>query len=81
MGDLLPNRNPAVLKSPEVSRRDLPGWSPGDLRRAEAAGGVPPNLNLVHASETITMQDKGLKLALMAKRPNAAIRWQSGWIY
>jgi glycerol-3-phosphate acyltransferase PlsX len=42
------------------------------LRRGlEASGGIPSNLHLVHAPETITMEDKGLKLALMAKRPNA----------
>ena len=40
-------------------------------RSLEAAGGSLPNLHLVHAPETITMEDKGLKLALMAKRPNA----------
>jgi glycerol-3-phosphate acyltransferase PlsX len=40
-------------------------------RGLDASGGSPPNLHLVHAPETITMEDKGLKLALMAKRPNA----------
>lgn len=34
-------------------------------------GGQQSNLRVVHADEMITMQDKGLKLALMAKRPNA----------
>ena len=37
----------------------------------EALGGIPPNLHLVEAPDTITMQDKGLKLALKAKRRNA----------
>lgn len=41
------------------------------LRPRIAAGGGPPNLRVVDATELITMQDKGLQLALKAKRPNA----------
>jgi glycerol-3-phosphate acyltransferase PlsX len=37
-------------------------------RLEAAAGGVPAGVILVHAPETITMEDKGLALALKAKR-------------
>jgi phosphate acyltransferase len=37
----------------------------------ERLGNMPPNLHLVEAPDTISMQDKGLKLALKAKRRNA----------
>jgi glycerol-3-phosphate acyltransferase PlsX len=36
--------------------------------RLEALGGKHPLVRLIHAPDTITMQDKGLKLALKAKR-------------
>jgi len=36
--------------------------------RLNELGGVPPSVQLVDAQETITMNDKGLKLALKAKR-------------
>ena len=37
----------------------------------DAAGNAADKIILVHAPEVITMEDKGLKLALMAKRPSA----------
>lgn len=46
---------------------------PEELLRArlEATGKETGKVRLVHAPETITMEDKGLKLALKAKRPGA----------
>jgi glycerol-3-phosphate acyltransferase PlsX len=44
---------------------------PEDLlvpRLQAAAGGVPPGVRIVHAPDTITMEDKGMALALKAKR-------------
>jgi glycerol-3-phosphate acyltransferase PlsX len=39
--------------------------------RLHSFNGTAAHLHIVHAPEAITMQDKGLKLALMAKRPTA----------
>ncbi len=36
--------------------------------RLQALGGVHPRVHVIHAPDTITMEDKGLKLALKAKR-------------
>lgn len=36
--------------------------------RLQALGGEQPNIKVIHAPDTITMEDKGLKLALKAKR-------------
>jgi glycerol-3-phosphate acyltransferase PlsX len=46
---------------------------PDDLleTRLKAFGQASGKVRVVHASETITMEDKGLKLALKAKRPGA----------
>ncbi len=37
----------------------------------EAQGAIPPNVRLIPAADTITMEDKGLKLALKAKKKNS----------
>ncbi len=37
----------------------------------EAQGGDTAKINLMHAADTITMEDKGIKLALKAKRANS----------
>ena len=39
--------------------------------RLSLVNGVSSNIHIVNAAEVITMQDKGLKLALKAKRPTA----------
>jgi phosphate acyltransferase len=39
--------------------------------RLKAAGGVDGLVHLIDSSETISMQDKGMALALKAKRPNS----------
>lgn len=39
--------------------------------KLQANGNAAEKIMLVHAPEVITMEDKGLKLALMAKRPSA----------
>jgi glycerol-3-phosphate acyltransferase PlsX len=40
--------------------------------RFKAKGGVQPGIKIVHAPETITMEDKGLQLALKVKRKGSA---------
>ena len=56
-----------LLVGPEESLR----------QRLQPLNGATANVRLVDAPETITMEDKGLALALKAKRPRRRTRWQS----
>jgi phosphate acyltransferase len=61
----------AAIQASRLFDDDLFLVGPKDrlVPRLEAlAGKVPPAVHLVHAPETITMEDKGLALALKAKR-------------
>jgi phosphate acyltransferase len=42
------------------------------LKRFNEKGGIPPKIQIVHAPETITMEDKGLQLALKVKRKGSS---------
>lgn len=63
----------AALQAARLFTDEIILVGPEDHLRARlrSQNGTATSVRIVHAPEAITMQDKGLKLALMAKRPNA----------
>jgi glycerol-3-phosphate acyltransferase PlsX len=60
----------AALEAAHQYREEILLVGPEELlqRRLQASGGQPPQIKVINAPDTITMEDKGLKLALKAKR-------------
>ncbi len=64
----------AVIQATRLFDDDLLLVGPQDQlapRLTTLAGKLPPTIHLVHAPETITMEDKGLALALKARRKSS----------
>jgi phosphate acyltransferase len=63
----------AAVEAVELYRDEILFVGPEDQLQArlQPFGKAAQKVRIIHASETITMQDKGLKLALKAKRPGA----------
>src|SRR3990172_4703383 len=63
----------AAVEAAELFREEILFVGPEDQLRArlKAFGKAAERVRIIHAPDTITMEDKGVKLALKAKRPGA----------